>query len=242
MRHPLRKNFNLRKSDCGRVLCAGYLGRKNRGEAKNRTPQAGSPPLLDPSGRDDGRESKTHSVFTVDPTTRTIGRPVNAALEHTQGFRSLEARKAAGSIFNRSFERTNRGMTSSLSNVGRQNGMNFQQGQGRSFSAPNVTHERSFSTAPRTGEGSFSHPSRSFGASPSFSEGSRGFSSSRSVASPAVVFTLVVSPVEAGASTVVAAVDNEIGAKSSAKSKRGSHGPLFLSLPPPIILTCGIIV
>jgi len=61
------------------------------------------------------------------------------------------------------------------------------------------------------------------------------------VVSPVVV-RLVVSPVEAGASTVVAAVDNEIGAKSSAKSKRGSHGPLFLSLPPPMILTCGIIV
>ena len=125
-------------------------------------------------------DPKTHAVHRVDPTTRTIGRTVNTSPARTQGFRSPEARKAAGSIFNRSFERTNRGMTSSLGNTGRQNGMNLPKGQGRSFNAPNVTHERSFSTAPRTGGGSFSHPSRSFGASPSFSEGSRGFSSSHS--------------------------------------------------------------
>lgn len=125
-------------------------------------------------------DPKTHAVHRVDPATRTMGRSVNTSLAHTQGFRSPEARKAAGSIFNRSFERTKRGMTSSLGNAGRQNGMNFQQGQGRSFNNPNVTHERSFSTAPRTGGGSFSHPSQSFGASPRFSEGSRGFSSGHS--------------------------------------------------------------
>ncbi len=121
----------------------------------------------------------THAVLRVDPTTRTIGRTVNTSLARTQGFRSPEARKAAGSIFNRSFERSNRSMTSSLGNAGRQNGMNSRQGQGRSFNTPNVTRERSFGAAPRTG-GSFSHPSRSFGASPGFSEGSRGLSGSHS--------------------------------------------------------------
>ena len=126
-------------------------------------------------------DPKTHAVTHVNPTTRTMGRAVNTSLGRTQhGFGSTQATKGATSIFNRSFERTNRSMTSSLGNVGRQNGMNFRQGQGRSFNAPNVTHERSFSAAPRTGGGSFSHPSRSFGASPGFSEGSRGFSGSHS--------------------------------------------------------------
>ncbi|MGZ3538040.1 MAG: hypothetical protein ACXVAB_08425 [Thermodesulfobacteriota bacterium] len=126
-------------------------------------------------------DPKTHAVTHVDPTTRTMGRTVNTSLGRTQhGFGSTQATKGATSIFNRSFERTNRGMTSSLGNAGRQNGMNFRQGQGRSFNNPNVTHERSFSTAPRTGGGSFSHPSQSFGASPRFSEGSRGFSSGHS--------------------------------------------------------------
>jgi hypothetical protein len=132
-------------------------------------------------------DPKTHAVLSVDPTTRTIGRAVNNSTGRNQGFGSAETRKAAGAIFNRSFERTNRGMTSSLSNVGRQNGMNFQQGQGRSFNAPNVTHERSFNGSSSSDRGfgssgnsarSFSHPSRSFGSSPSFSEGSRGFSGS----------------------------------------------------------------
>jgi len=126
-------------------------------------------------------DPKTHAVSTVNPATGRVGRTVNTSLGHTQqGFRSTEATKGATSIFNRSLERTNRSMTSSLSTTGRQNGMNFQQGQGRSLNAPNVTHERSFSTAPQAAGGSFSHPSRSFGASPSFSEGSRGFSSSHS--------------------------------------------------------------
>ena len=126
-------------------------------------------------------DPRTHAVSTVDPATGRIGRTVNNSAGRTQGFRSPEATKSAGSIVNRSFQRTNRSMTSSLGNTGRQNGMNFQQGQGRSFNAPNVTHERSFSTAPHMGGGgSFSHPSQSFGASPSFSEGSRGFSSSHS--------------------------------------------------------------
>ena len=124
-------------------------------------------------------DPKTHAVLRVDPTTRTIGRTAKTSLGRTQGFRSSEARKAAGSIFSRSFERTNRSMTSSLGNAGRQNGMNFRQGQGRSLNTPR-TPERSFSAAPGTGGRSFSHPSRSFGASPGFSEGPRGFSGSHS--------------------------------------------------------------
>ncbi len=115
----------------------------------------------------------THGFFRVDPAARTIGRPVNAALGHTEGFRSSEARNAAGSIFNRSVERANHTMTSSFGNAGGQHGMN---GQGGSFNAPNGTHERSFGT----GGGSFGHPSRSFGSSPSFSEGSHSSSGSHS--------------------------------------------------------------
>ncbi len=122
----------------------------------------------------------THAVSTVDPRTGTVGRTANNSPARTQGFRSAEATKAAGSIVNRSFGRTNRSMTSSLGNTGSQNGMNFQQGQGRSFKTPNMTQGRSSSTAPSTGGGSFSHPSRSFGASPNFSEGSRSFSNSHS--------------------------------------------------------------
>ncbi len=124
-------------------------------------------------------DRSTHAFRRVDPTTRTIGRRENASLARTRGFGSPEARKAAGSIFNRSSERTNRNMTSSLGNAGSQNGMNSRQGQGRSLSAPNATH-RSFGMAPRTGGGSFSPPSRSFSSPRSFSEGSRGFSGSHS--------------------------------------------------------------
>ncbi len=109
-------------------------------------------------------------LVRVDPTTRTIGRPESAVLGHTEGFRSPEARKAAGSIFNRSFERANRMTTNFRGNVGTQRGMNFRQGQARSFNTPNATH-RSFGVAPRMGGRSFSPPSRSFSAPRSFSGG-----------------------------------------------------------------------
>ncbi len=110
-------------------------------------------------------DPKTHAVSRVDPTTRTMGRTANTSLGHArQGFGSMQATRGATSIFNRSSERANRGMTSSLGNAGRQNGMNSRQGEGRYF----------------TGGGSFSHPNRSFGVSPGFSEGSRGFSGSHS--------------------------------------------------------------
>ncbi len=123
----------------------------------------------------------SRQTFRINPNGRRTAETFRATNTFSnRGFNTSGARNGATSIFNRSLERTNRTMTGSLANTGRQNGMNFQQGQGRSFNAPNVTHERSFSTAPQTGGGSFGHPSRSFGASPSFSGGSHGFSSSRS--------------------------------------------------------------
>jgi hypothetical protein len=123
-------------------------------------------------------DPKTHAVFHVGPTGR-IARTANTAVTNNRGFRSPEARKAAGSIFNRSFERANRNMTGSLGNAGRQPGMNFRQHRGRSFSTPNTPH-RSFGLAPRTGERSFSPPSWSFNAPRGFSERSPGFSGGRS--------------------------------------------------------------
>ena len=56
-------------------------------------------------------DSKTHTVFRVDPTMKTIGKPVNASVTRTpgligtRGFKSTEAGKGATSIFNRSRER-----------------------------------------------------------------------------------------------------------------------------------------
>ena len=123
----------------------------------------------------------SRQVFRVNPNGRRTAENFRATnTSSNRGFNNSEARNGATSIFNRSLERTNRTTTSSLATTGRQNGMSFQNGQGRSFNAPNVAHERSFSTAPQTAGGSFSHPSRSFGASPSFSEGSHSFSSSHS--------------------------------------------------------------
>jgi hypothetical protein len=109
-------------------------------------------------------DPKTHAVRAVDPTTRTMGRPINASLTRTQGFRSPESRRAATSIFNRSFSRTatsrgtegtiSRGITgrgmNGVGNTGRQNGMNFRQGQNRSFNTPNLTHERSLNSPLRS--------------------------------------------------------------------------------------------
>ncbi len=96
----------------------------------------------------------SHAFLRVDPTTRTVGRRFDSSLARTQGFRSPEARKAAGSIFNRSFEGANRTMANSRVN-----------GQGKAFNTPDVAHQRSFGVAPRTNERSFSSPpSRSFNA------------------------------------------------------------------------------
>ncbi len=125
-------------------------------------------------------DRRINRLVTVDPTTRRIGRTVTASLGRNQVFRSPERGRAATSIFNHSLSRANRSMTGSLGNTGRQNGMNFRQGQARPFNAPNVTHGRSFSAAPRTGGRSFNSPSRSFGTAPrtggrSFSPPSRSF-------------------------------------------------------------------
>ncbi len=117
-------------------------------------------------------DPKTHAVFHVDPTTRTMGMRFNSSVARTQGFRSPETRRAAGSILNRSFA-TNRGMASRVGNAGRQNGMS------RSFTAPNVTPHRSFSSPSGNAGRSFNSQHQSFGSAPSFSE-PRSFSGSRS--------------------------------------------------------------
>jgi hypothetical protein len=134
-------------------------------------------------------DRKMNSFVRVDPTARTMGKPANTSLRHTEGFRSPAARKAATSIFNRSFERaaTTRGpegtrsrgtpgnTMNQMGNTGRQNEMNFRQGHSGSFNSPNVTHERSFN-APSTGGRNFGS-SENFGRS--FSPPSRSFSAPR---------------------------------------------------------------
>ncbi len=123
-------------------------------------------------------DSRTQTVRAIDPTTRSMG-------TRTQGFRSPESRRAATSIFNRSFSRTatprgtggtiSRGITgrgmNGAGNPGRQNGMNLRQGQDRSVSTPNVTRGRSLNSPSAVGR-SFV-PSGNFGRS--FSSGSRSF-------------------------------------------------------------------
>jgi hypothetical protein len=128
-------------------------------------------------------DRRINRFVRVDPTTRTFGRSVNTSLGRTERFISPEARKSATSIFNRSFERTQRSMTSPLGNTGRQHEMYFHQGQRGSFNAPNINRGRSFNTPGVTHEGSFKAPSRvgrSFGSSEnfarSFSPPSRSFS------------------------------------------------------------------
>lgn len=130
-------------------------------------------------------DPKTHTVLRVDPTTRAMGKHANASLTRLQEFRSTDSRRAATSIFNRSFERTatprgaegtiSRGTTGRTMNqvgdTGRQNEMNFRQRQSGSFNTPNVTYERSFRSPTAAGRSfgssenlgrSFSPPSRSF--------------------------------------------------------------------------------
>jgi hypothetical protein len=130
-------------------------------------------------------DRRINRFVRVDPTTRTFGRTANASVGHTQGFVSPEARKAAGSIFNRSFERTNRSMTSPPGNTGRQHEMYFHKGPRGSFNTSNINHERSFNTSRVTHERSFDTPSRvgrSFGSSENFA---RSFGSpSRSFSAP----------------------------------------------------------
>jgi hypothetical protein len=131
-------------------------------------------------------DPRTHTVRGVDPTTRTIGRPMNTSLARTRGFRSPESRRAATSIFNRSFSRAgtlrgaegtySRGTTgraiNGIGHTGRRGEMNLRQGQPRTFNRPNVTHERSFNSPSMVG--------RSFGPSEnsgrSFGSGNRSFS------------------------------------------------------------------
>lgn len=140
---------------------------------------------------------KTHTVTTVDPMKRFSGTTSKTFTDtsHKGGFNSTEGKKGAASIFERS-----RGQVSSLndrtttmgsnsgrnlSTIGRQNEMNIQGGQGKSFKTPNVTNERSFNAPSMGNQGgsrslgssqssgrSFSAPSRSFSAPSSGSSGS----------------------------------------------------------------------
>jgi len=141
-------------------------------------------------------DSKTHTVFRVDPTMKTIGKTVNDSLHTpgligTRGFKSTEARKGATSIFNRSRERVRsanavtgttgkgyevtvpRGTTNQPGKSERRNGMNFQRpsaGQGRAAMVPN----RSFNTGSEGSGRSFNPPSRSFSAPLTGGNGSFG--------------------------------------------------------------------
>jgi hypothetical protein len=127
-------------------------------------------------------DPKTHAVGRVDPRTRAIGRTVHTSVTPTERFRSPEARKAATSIFNRSFARTEtargrEGITSRgtgtmnrVNNIGRQNEMNLRQGQGRSFHAPSMGSQSSGSS--KSSGRTFSAPGRSF----SGPSGGSGFS------------------------------------------------------------------
>ena len=130
-------------------------------------------------------DPKTHTVLRVDPTTKTIGKTVNASPTHTssligtRGFKSTEAGKGATSIFNRSRERVRsanavtgttdkryeetvlRGTTNQPGNSERRNGMNFQgpsAGQSRAAMVPN----KSFNTGSEDSRRSVSPPSTSF--------------------------------------------------------------------------------
>jgi hypothetical protein len=124
-------------------------------------------------------DPKTNKVLRVDPTTKTMGRTVNAPLSRTQGFNSPGTRKGAVSIFNRSLEKVksanamtttgkgaegnvSRGMAGQPGNIGQQNEANVQRpstGEGRTFSTPSG---RGFNGASEDSGRSFSPPSRSF--------------------------------------------------------------------------------
>jgi hypothetical protein len=120
-------------------------------------------------------DPKTHTVLRVDPRTRTIGRTGKTSPSHIQGFNSTEARKGAASIFERSRNRVNslNGSTTTMGNnagrnpstLGRQNEMNSQGGQRKSFQAPNATHERSIDAPSMSNRGGSrsSGPSESSG-------------------------------------------------------------------------------
>ncbi len=148
-------------------------------------------------------------VVVVDPVNRTSSHPfrVQRDISPQRGFNSPEARRGAASISERNRERArfgtttngpgnigrseggpvsrgmNQGTLNQPRNIERRNEMNVQRppgGQGRSFTFPNVAHERSF-VAPSTGSrssGSSGSSGRTFSSQrPSFnppSTGSRG--------------------------------------------------------------------
>jgi hypothetical protein len=164
-------------------------------------------------------DPRTHVFFRVDPTTRTFGRAVNVSgthrprAAHASGFTSPEARKGAGSIFNRSRERERfapvtvpAGRTFAGTFPRAANGRTFSRpgtierqertpqerstGTGRFFTVP---AGRSFSRPSEDFRRSFGPPRRSFGmpSSRTFGRPSQGFgrsfnSPTRSLSAPPV--------------------------------------------------------
>ena len=133
-------------------------------------------------------DPKTHAVLRVDPTTRTIGRAVNASPSRIRGFNSPEDRRSAESIFERSHTRQMTTNNPALRGPSREQvPMNHEQARpstiergtipnrgSRSFSTPNNTQRPSGNSSR-----SFGTPSRSFSAPRSFRVPSfegRGFS------------------------------------------------------------------
>ncbi len=122
-------------------------------------------------------DRRLNTFVRIDPTTRTFGRAPHASLTRGERFRSPEARKAAGSIFNRSFARPKGRTMNGVGHAGRLYGPTSPQFQRRSFNTPNLNHVRPFSPPLRAGKSftssgnsgrTFSAPSRSFSASHSF--------------------------------------------------------------------------
>jgi hypothetical protein len=111
-------------------------------------------------------DRRVNRFVRIDPTTRTLGRAVHASLMRREGFRSPEARKAAGSIFNRSFARPNGRTMNRVGNTGRPYGAKSPQLQRRSFNTP-FRAGRNFGSSGNSGR-TFGPPSRSFSASRSF--------------------------------------------------------------------------
>jgi hypothetical protein len=116
-------------------------------------------------------DPRTHTALRVDPTTRTMGRTVNASLSRTHGLNSTEGRRGAASIFERSRTRQMANMNSN--NVQRPSG-----GSSRSFGSPSRSFSapRSFSSPSTDGRGSlggFQGHGSSFGHS-GFSGGFHG--------------------------------------------------------------------
>jgi uncharacterized membrane protein YgcG len=125
-------------------------------------------------------DPKTHTVFRVDPTTRTIGRTVNVSHSHFRGFNSNEARKGATSIFERSHTRQMTPMNPTLRGPSRgEVPMNREQTRPSTIERGTIPYRgsRSFSTP-----NNIQRPSENF--SRSFGTPSRSFTAPRSSNAP----------------------------------------------------------